>query len=208
MFASEHTIYFVEQKVRDDHDSSKKRGQIDNFEKKISVILEDNIGKSVEGFCYFIDANFTKNKNFYQAESQKLSKDYGITLHLSYGNDLFAELDKIEVWAEILSHLRTWKSNIPDLPEINFDLDPQVSFEEIKDLQPMIYRKLFANSELDDLLCVLFSKQATLRLLVEYFKNKCIGGDGMKIYATLATSCNKAMERIAGFTHNVPSRAY
>lgn len=31
----DNTYYFIEQKMRDDHDSAKKRGQIDNFEKKL-----------------------------------------------------------------------------------------------------------------------------------------------------------------------------
>ena len=34
-FKKSDSIYFVEQKVRDDHDSTKKRGQINNFEKKL-----------------------------------------------------------------------------------------------------------------------------------------------------------------------------
>ena len=195
MFANNDTIFFVEQKVRDDHDSSKKRGQIDNFEKKISAILEANKGKSIEGFFYFIDDSFTKNKNFYQAETQKLSKDYGIKLHLSYGNDLFKELDKTKIWDEILSHLKTWKRNIPDLPEINFDINPQVSFEEIKDLKPIIYRKLFSNSDLDNFLSVLSPEKRTLNLLNEYFRFKYGNGDGT-IYKTLSELCTKAINRI------------
>ena len=34
-FKKDDVHYFVEQKVRDDHDSTKKRGQISNFEKKL-----------------------------------------------------------------------------------------------------------------------------------------------------------------------------
>lgn len=59
-------------------------------------------------------------------------------LHLSYGNNLFEKLNKIEIWDEILNHLKAWKNNIPDLPEINFDKNPQASFEEIKHLKPLI----------------------------------------------------------------------
>lgn len=32
-------VYFIEQKIRDDHDSTKKRGQIQNFEKKLDIML-------------------------------------------------------------------------------------------------------------------------------------------------------------------------
>jgi len=34
LFMDEKYIYFIEQKIRDDHDSTKKRGQLSNFEKK------------------------------------------------------------------------------------------------------------------------------------------------------------------------------
>jgi hypothetical protein len=190
------TIFFVEQKVRDDHDSSKKRGQIDNFEKKISAILQNYKEKEVVGFFYFIDDSFTKNKNFYTTEIKKLSKDYGAILHLSYGSNLFEKLDKTAIWDEILNYLKAWKNNIPDLPEINFDKDPQASFAEIRHLKPLVYRKLFANQDLDDLLCVLFPKKLTLNLLNKYFKQKHQNDKGV-IYKTLSELCTKTINRIA-----------
>ncbi len=33
-------VYFIEQKIRDDHDSAKKRGQIQNFNKKLDSLTE------------------------------------------------------------------------------------------------------------------------------------------------------------------------
>lgn len=193
MFADENTVFFVEQKIRDDHDSSKKRGQIDNFEKKISVIVETYKEKEVVGFLYFIDDSFTKNKNFYKTEIQKLSTDYGLVLHLSYGNNLFDKLNKIEIWNEILTHLKAWKNNIPDLPEINFDKYPQASFEEIKYLKPPVYRKLLSNPDLDDLLNVLFPEKLTLNLLNKYFEERM---DESKIYETLRDLCLKTIKRL------------
>ncbi len=195
MFSDENTIFFIEQKVRDDHDSTKKRGQIDNFEKKISAILEAYKEKEVVGFFYFIDDSFTKNKNFYTAEIQKLSKDYGVRLHLSYGNELFNKLDKIKIWNEILTYLKTWKNNIPDLPEINFDKNAQLSFEEIKDLELIVYRKLFSNPDLDDLLNVLFPEKLTLNLLNEYFEQMHLNNEG-RIYKTLNELCTATISRI------------
>jgi Holliday junction resolvase-like predicted endonuclease len=196
MFSNENTIFFVEQKVRDDHDSSKKRGQIDNFEKKISVILETYKEKKVIGFFYFIDDSFTKNKKFYTTEIQRLSADYGLELHLSYGDNLFDKLNKIEIWDEILKHLKTWKNNIPDLPEINFDKNPQASFEEIKYLKPLVYRKLFSNPNLDSLLCVLFPEKLTLNLLNKYFEEMYQNNEGT-IYKTLNELCTATISRIA-----------
>ena len=37
-FTDGSTYYFIEQKVRDDHDSTKKRGQISNFEAKLEFL--------------------------------------------------------------------------------------------------------------------------------------------------------------------------
>ncbi|KAF3978643.1 MAG: hypothetical protein HFP77_00815 [Methylococcales symbiont of Iophon sp. n. MRB-2018] len=147
------------------------------------------------GFFYFIDDSFTKNKNFYTAEIQKLSTDYGLVLHLSYGDNLFNELNKIEIWDEILNHLKAWKNNIPDLPEINFDKNPQASFEEIKHLKPLVYRKLLSNPDLDGLLCVLFPEKLTLNLLNEYFQQMHQNNEGT-IYKTLNELCVATISRI------------
>ncbi len=37
-FTDGNTYYFVEQKIRDDHDSTKKRGQVRNFESKLEIL--------------------------------------------------------------------------------------------------------------------------------------------------------------------------
>jgi hypothetical protein len=169
MFKDTNTIYFVEQKIRDDHDSTKKRGQIENFEKKISVITEKYNGVDFVGFFYFIDGSFTKNRNFYLDKIANLASRYGITLHLSYGDDLFQTLNIGNIWDEILIHLKKWKKGLPELPDINFDKKPQISFEEIKDLEPRIFQKLFSNHDLCEVMNVLFPEKATLKLLEEYF---------------------------------------
>lgn len=195
IFSNENTIYFIEQKVRDDHDSSKKRGQINNFEKKISAILQKFKGKKVIGFFYFIDISFTKNKRFYTAEIEKLSRDYGLMLHLSYGENLFDKLNKVEIWSEIINYLTKWKNNIPELPEINFDKDPKGSFEEIKYLELSIYRKLFNNQNLDELLYVLFPEKLTLNLLHSYFQ-EMYQSEGVTIYNTLSILCHKTISRL------------
>lgn len=171
IFSNNHGLHFVEQKIRDDHDSTKKRGQIDNFEKKLEVIIETYGNRTIFGYFYFIDNSFNKNKNFYVAEINKLSRDYGLTLKLVYGKELFDEIGMKHTWDEILSHLKYWKKEIPELPEINFDTNPKQSFNEIKDLPSSTYRKLLTNSNLDDLLLMLFPKQETLQLLHDYFEN-------------------------------------
>lgn len=193
LFSKGNTLFFVEQKLRDDHDSTKKRGQIDNFEKKIDVIRKKYRHKKIKGLFYFIDDGLRKNKKFYQEEISKMSDDYGLSLYLSYGKDFFDKLNKPAIWNEIIRHLRKWKTSIPDLPEINFDETPRISFREIKDLKPLIYRKLFNNHDLDDLLMTLFPKMETLKLLNGYFLKRA---KKEKIYATLSELCTQTMNRL------------
>lgn len=166
-------IVFIEQKVRDDHDSSKKRGQIENFETKLNAIIREYGDKNIKAFFYFIDPSLVKNRNYYSTKLIQLSNDYGISCIVSYGEELFAELDIRESWYEILEHLKKWKDNIQELPETNFDLEANTTFEEIKDLPPKFFRALFNNQEIKkQILPVLFPQNKTLKLLSEYFGQK------------------------------------
>lgn len=172
-FSKDGKIYFIEQKVRDDHDSTKKRGQILNFEKKLNILLSKYSENELVGIFYFIDPELIKNKNYYKAELDKMSIDYNVETHLFYGRSLFDFLGFSDAWDEILLHLTNWKKAIPDLPEINFDIDAKHTFEEIKDLNPMIFRKLFDNETIfNDIILTLFPQKKTLRLLNDYFSNK------------------------------------
>ena len=148
LFADEEYIYFVEQKVRDDHDSTKKRGQIDNFEKKIIELLKLYNENQLKTYTYFIDPSLIKNKNYYKEKIDKISNDYNIYSKLCYGEEFWIDIGHREIWLEILQYLEQWKKEIPDMPSINFDEEPQKSFEEIKDLSVAIYRKLFNNRDI------------------------------------------------------------
>lgn len=198
IFSNKDNVFFVEQKIRDDHDSSKKRGQIDNFDKKIAAILAIYETEMVEGFFYFIDDSFNKNESFYQSEIERLSSNHGLSLHLSYGKDLFDQIGKSHIWGEIISHLKEWKTNIPDLPEINFDENPDESFEEIKKLSPRIYQRLFSPSKnLDSVLRVLFPESKTLILLANFFEQEH-RHSRKEIYRTLKDSCDETVRRLTG----------
>lgn len=183
-FTKDKTVYFIEQKVRDDHDSTKKRGQIDNFEKKLSAIIDKYGEKNLIGIFYFIDPELQKNYNFYKAELERMSKDYGVKVFLFYGKELFTFLNHEKVWQEILDYLKEWKKEIPELPETNFDIDAKVSFEEIKDLEPILFRKIFNDDEIfNEILLTIFPEKKTLKLLLEYFEGK---KSEKQIYDTLS----------------------
>ncbi|NPA45233.1 MAG: restriction endonuclease [Chlorobi bacterium] len=180
-FKNDEYYFFVEQKVRDDHDSTKKRGQISNFEKKLETIINIYGDDRLKGFFYFIDPDLVKNKNFYKDELDKMSADYGVELYICYGKEFFDLINESNTWLEIIKYLKKWRSELPDTPEINFDLEPEQSFEEIKDLSPSIYRKLFDNEELyKEIVLTIFPEKKTLVLLKKYFETK-----EKKIYKTL-----------------------
>lgn len=188
-FKRDNKVFFIEQKVRDDHDSTKKRGQIENFEKKLNLLLQQYPEKQIVGVFYFIDPNLKKNEKFYSDELSRMKEDYNVEIRIDYGESLFNYLGYKDVWEEILLYLEKWKKEVPDLPEINFDLDAVHIFNEIKDLEPFIFRKLFSDDELfSEILLTIFPKKTTLKLLQNYFKEK-----DKKIYTTLADLLDKKL---------------
>ncbi len=181
-FRNNNVIYVVEQKLRDDHDSSKIRGQVLNFEKKLSTLQSNYPNERIEGVMYFIDPDLKKNTNYYLDVFKKISSDYKTEVNLFYGSEFFDYLNFSDVWEEIIEHLTKWREGIPELPKINFDSAPKSSFEEIKNMSPADYRRLFDNYEaLVDIYRILFPKCATLRLLYDYFLKQ-----EAEIYKTLA----------------------
>ena len=83
-FLKENKVYFIEQKVRDDHDSTKKRGQIENFEKKLDIMINQYSEEELVGLFYFIDPDLVKNKNFYVSELKKMTTDYNVETQIFY----------------------------------------------------------------------------------------------------------------------------
>ena len=169
-FTDGKNFYFIEQKIRDDHDSTKKRGQIANFEAKLEELFKTYKNKLI-GIMYFIDPDLVKNKNFYKNELNRLKEYYKVPLHLFYGKELFEFLKSPEYWEKLLDWLTQWKESLPEIPEINFDTDPQNSFEEIKDLEIRYWRKLLENKKLweEGIIKAIFRTGETLRLILNYF---------------------------------------
>ncbi len=170
LFTDKKYVYFVEQKVRDDHDSTKKRGQMQNFEDKIILLLKKYDETQIKSYTYFIDPSLIKNKNFYVDEIKKIGEDYNVNSKLCYGKEFWEDIGHGEIWEELLLYLKKWKEEIPDMPSINFDENAEDSFEEIKNIKTSIYRKLFSNVDIcKEILPILFPQNKTLRLLKDYF---------------------------------------
>ncbi len=170
LFTDGTTIYFVEQKIRDDHNSIQKTTYITSFSEKLSAIKERYKKQRIVGFFYFIDDSFNKNKKFYAGELAALEKKHNIELHLSYGAELFSALGKDKTWKEMLMNLDRWKAGVPEFPDINFDEDAEASHNEIKELPFRTLAKLFLEPGLDKVLSILFPKAKTLELLHQWFE--------------------------------------
>ena len=95
-----------------------------------------------------------------------------------------------EMWNEIIEYLTAWKETLPDMPEVNFDANSEEVFEELKDLSPSTYRKLFENDDIkEQILPILFTKGIVLRKLKDYFSNK----EGV-VYRNIANKINEYIE--------------
>lgn len=127
-FTDGNSIYMVEMKIRDDHDSTKKRGQYSNFQKKIKLIQQKNPNKHLIASMWFVDDGLFKNKNYYKAEMQK-EMFPNCELHLYYGGEFFNSLKGGAVaWDELIEILRYYRmdnSNTEvDIPD--FGTSPEI----------------------------------------------------------------------------------
>jgi len=173
LFKIDKKIIFIEQKVRDDHDSTKKRGQFKNFEDKYSILEDIYEDYEIFSVMWFIDDSLSKNKNYYQEEINKMSKDYNANVKLCYGETLFLDLNFLNqnIWIEVLNYLETWKHSLPDMPEVNFDLSCDEKFEEVKTLTPSTFRKFFDDERIvEEILPILSPKKHFLNKLKNYFE--------------------------------------
>lgn len=192
-FKKDGKYYFVEQKMRDDHDSTKKRGQIDNFTKKVDFLISIH-GQNVEAFLFFVDTEMDKNKSYYTDEATKLQQSKNIPVHVCYGRDFFERIEMGEVWDEIERHLRRWRSEIPEYPNTNFDEDSEDSFNQLKQLSPTDMTKILENNEIfTNFIPILFPQKDTLHKLLDYYLAESNNGENnnatrtkyQKVYALL-----------------------
>ena len=105
---------------------------------------------------------------------------------------MFNQLGLPHVWFDIMENLQKWRHDIPDLPNVNFDSNPEESAEEIKDLPLRIFRKLFDDERIvSQLLPVLFPTGATLAILEPYLR-----AQNMTVTDKIADSINLYMQAV------------
>ncbi|MDY4077663.1 MAG: hypothetical protein SOY42_02555 [Clostridium sp.] len=168
----EGNYYFIEQKIRDDHDSSKKRGQIDNFKKKYEILVK--LHGKVIGIMYFIDGALTKNKKFYTEELKKIEDEYKNEVPLLYGREFFEYFKQEDYFDTFESWFNSWRGTLPLQININFDEDYEETFNEVSKLEMKFWRKIISNENLweNKILQTLFPEAKVLKMLVGFWKKE------------------------------------
>ena len=174
LFRKDSVIYLIEQKIRDDHDSTKKRGQYDNFSKKYSLLREQYPDYGINAVMWFIDDSLRKNRRYY-FERRELESDKSINIYIFYGRELFTELlGRLDVWEEICSHLARNKldrsNEILSIPD--FDTSPEMlsALIRLKAKQHNLYSRLISSRpEYVQLRAELFPTSRNLLLAADQF---------------------------------------
>jgi hypothetical protein len=108
-FTDGEKVYMVEMKIRDDHDSTKKRGQYSNFRKKVNLVIEQHKNQQIEASMWFVDDGLIKNRNYYRNEMVK-EKFPNCKLNLFYGNEFFSSLrNGHRAWDEFIQILTEYR---------------------------------------------------------------------------------------------------
>lgn len=109
LFTIEKYVILIEQKIRDDHDSTKKVGQIQNYLAKKQLIAQKYPDYTLISMMWFIDPSFTKNHNYY---FQQIKEE------LIYGPEIFNRLQSLtnidfsNAWKEFLNKMNAAKHDI------------------------------------------------------------------------------------------------
>lgn len=143
-------VCLIEQKVRDDHDSTKKRGQYENFRKKYSLLKRNYPNGKIRAIMWFVDDSLVKNKKYYMKRINAETLE-GIEIDVYYGAQLFEQLfERIDIWDEIVKYLSRNKEErseeILTIPD--FDTSPEMysALKRLKKCHPRLYKKLISDT--------------------------------------------------------------
>lgn len=145
----ENIIYLIEQKIRDDHDSTKKRGQYANFIKKIKVIKEKYPNHFVKATMWFSDDALKKNRRYYLEEIQN-NTDNIVKINIFYGKELFEQLfERNDIWEELINHLKENKQErckeVLNVPDFDTSIEIRNALIKLKQNEPRLLIKLLSD---------------------------------------------------------------
>lgn len=145
----ENIIYLIEQKIRDDHDSTKKRGQYANFIKKIKLIKTKFANHKIKATMCFSDDSLKKNRRYYLEAIQNNTDDI-VEINIFYGKELFEVLFKRnDIWEELMNHLKQNKQErckeILNVPDFDTSMEIRNALMKLKQSEPNLLRRLLSN---------------------------------------------------------------
>lgn len=155
VFSNDNYFVFIEQKIRDDHDTSKAPGQFENYELKFRILNEIVSDKTVIGIMWMIDSDFSRNKKFYENDEHmgKMKKEFDGRNYLVYGKEIddilnkYASSDK-EYFDTFNSFLKLWHSKTSAVPELNFDRFAHSVSNALDSLNEKELVELFTNNRI------------------------------------------------------------
>jgi hypothetical protein len=172
-------IYLIEQKIRDDHDSTKKNGQVENFEHKISALRAIYPNALIRGYEWFIDDSFKKYPDFYKSKFNefKTGKEDWFDGGVFYGGDLINTLCGPETWEKFVDAYNVVKKEFTSdigtiIGKYDFDNDPLdvvLPFYKNKREKGL---KIFFDSSYEEVRTALFSGGMMEDKLMTYFMEK------------------------------------
>lgn len=173
------TIYLIEQKIRDDHDSTKKNGQVKNFENKITALRAIYPNALIRGYEWFIDDSFQKYPDFYRSQFNdfKTGKEDWFDGGVFYGGDLINTLCESETWECFIEAYNVVKREyISDIGTIIRDYD--FDNDSLNIVLPFYKQKrekglkIFFDSSYEEVRAALFSDGVMEEKLNTHFRTK------------------------------------
>ena len=158
----------IEQKMRDDHDSTKKRGQFDNFLKKIDYLKETYPNKKIEAGMWFVDNSLKKNRRYYENRIAT-TEIKNVEMFLFYGVEFTNHLAQTRIWDEMENHLLAWKMSEDNVIELNFENGWEDTKEELLEFVPKKnWEKIIKNENvMQEIIPILFPSNKYLEILDE-----------------------------------------
>ena len=163
------TVYVGEEKLRDNHDNTKKDGQLGNLREKLRWAVEYySSAYNIIGFLHFFDPYERKSLKYYERKCNEIGRELGIEVKVFYGDEFFAYLGHPGTLQILQEWYETWRQNRPNL-NIDCDLSAVESARDLEQVEAKTWYKLLDNEKLWEkgIVKALFSTGQTLRLVCE-----------------------------------------
>ncbi|EMC9372889.1 restriction endonuclease [Campylobacter lari] len=151
VFKDNNNIFLIEQKIRDDHDSTKKRGQYANLIKKIKTLKQKFPNYHIVACMWFSDDSLKKNKKFYEEQICN-NTDEKVSIFVFYGKELFESLfQRVDIYQELILYLKRNKEerskDILSVPDFDTSEEIKKALLKTKRNHPKLIQRLLSDKE-------------------------------------------------------------